>query len=133
MQLTVEAVSKNGKGFKAVGKDWFNADKNFKGDFSKLAKGQIIEIPEGHLKDEKWVLSYTVVGASQANPANKAIADNKSAEIARSTAVKAVWYSPTLAKMTQEKDESEVVDFANKLTSRLANYILTGKWEEDGE
>lgn len=127
MNLVIEAVSKTKEGLMSGG-TWYNADKKSKPDFSTLTPGTTIEAD----LNGKWVKSFKVVGEVAPVKERKAFGGSfgapnpeKDAQIARSTAAKAV-FSSSLFSGTA--DFSENYKNAKDTMLDLEAYILTGKF-----
>ena len=125
---TVEAVSKNGKGFLMNGK-WFNPDKSFGKTFSPLAKGDSITFEA----NDNWVTALNIVGKSAvavATPSKTYSATPSSAQsgaMSRGAAVKAV--GSLLGALVGDNSAEESLDIAKPIIESLATYIETGKFE----
>lgn len=123
MKLTVEAVSRYG--FKADGQ-WFNKQKGHDVSFEGLKRGDELEV---EVENDKYVTSLEKLSSgvvdmpSRQNTSGSSEPSEKDAQIARSTAVKAVLGSPL--DLLNGLSESEL----NELIRSMSNFILTGKIE----
>lgn len=142
MEAVVEAVSnKFGPSVllaRADGKDWYKPSKfGPQVDLLSLAKGDKVDFTA----DGKYIKAIAKTGtapvsqsqpssgASSARPAGRVMSGEQKAEIARSVALKAIFDSPVVAKLSEHKDEAQTLSFLRELTDDATGYILTGKFE----
>lgn len=139
MELVIEAVSKNKRGFLA-NDTWYNADNALEGEvFKDVKKGAVLEVEASG----KWVKSFEVVGqgavpakssskpafvAKAAEPRDPSIQDR----IGRGNATNAVLGSPYLGALIEKQSgsEAEAIMETKKMIESVAAYINTGTFGE---
>jgi hypothetical protein len=131
----IEAAGKNKFGaWIKIGGEFKNSGKGLSFDLSTLNKGDSVEF-EG---TGKYINSIKVVGTGAPVPQSSGTKSggfdvNKSAEIARSTAVKSVLGSPAFAQAYAKKDISETMSDAKLLIKEFSDYIISGSFTAEAE
>ena len=131
--INVEGVNKKGNGV-IQGDSWFNLGKGCTQDFSDVKRGDVIE---AQVNDGKWVMSFKVLSASKVDApsvattrlngiASSRYTDDDKAQMARSTAVKAI-FGGLFASQLKDSDFSEASDTSFAVAKAAAHYILTGE------
>ena len=143
-ELVVEAVSdKWAGGFKA-GETWYGPDRQGgpdKAAFTALKRGMKVKINH----NGKWVRSLEVLSEGSSAPAKQYapagepskpsasgayVVTEKDAQIARATAIKALFESPTMLK---DMDMSQACSIVRVMGPFLADYIATGQFKKEDE
>ena len=119
MIATIDAVSESKKGFK-VGEKWYNRGKDFKGDFSNLHKGTIIDFDP---VDDKWVMSLKITG-EQSN-GNGVVPLDKESKIIRGNAANAA-FAPVFSHFAKDMSPEEAVARTLAVVDTLAQYLTSG-------
>lgn len=133
MQVTVEAVAREGHGFKdSVG--WKNADKKSGLNFKDLHPGDVIDI---EVNAAGFVTAYKLVTAGEPKLPKKAwkagSTNAKSSEfrtteqIIRSVAAEAVFQSPAMADLTKDMGKEQAVSELLSIAKRVVQYIEKGE------
>ena len=131
----VEAAGKNKFGaWVKIGGEFKNSGKGLTFDLATLSKGDSVDF-EG---TGKYINSIKVTGTGAVVPQSSGSKSggfdvNKSAEIARSTAVKSVLGSPAFAQAYAKKDISETMNDAKLLIAEFAAYIINGTFEAEAK
>lgn len=135
MEITIEAISKNGKGIMSGG-NWYNAAGKSGLNFSVLQKGQTIKADV----DDKWIKSYTLADGTSSpkslatSPSSVGPAPRQNdvnVSIARCTSVKAVLDSEAIAALTKDMSDSEAFSVLNESIKVYTKYILTGEFTDE--
>lgn len=142
MELLVEAVSKNKRGFLA-NDTWYNADNALEGEvFKDVKKGMTLEVEASG----KWVKEFSIAGGgavavvpAKAKPAfagksyspepkDPSVQDR----IGRGNATNAVLGSPYLGALIEKQSgsEAEAIAETKKMIESVAAYINTGTFGE---
>lgn len=116
-----------------IGGDWKTLGDSVKGMYDQLNKGDQIE----YTLQGKYVRELKVVGAapapapgSQAKSGGRQDSPEVRAEIARSTAVKAVLGSLALGALLDKASIGETTSTLEQYTVRVTRFILTGSFDE---
>ena len=134
MQVTVERVSKFGV---MVGDKWMNGDKNaglgFTEGDTKLHAGDVVELT---LNKGGFITDYKLVTAAPAKPAfvkkswsggGSSVTPERSAQMARGAAIKAVLGSSVIANMTKDLSDEEALAKQFAIANQVATYIESGE------
>lgn len=123
--ITVEAVAKEGHGFKdSVG--WKNADKKSGLNFKELHAGDVIDAT---LNPAGFVTAYTLVTAGAPKKAwtPRGGSDDRSAQMSRGAAIKAVLSSPVVSQMVKDLSDEEALSKSFDISDEIATYIEKGR------
>jgi len=126
----VQVAGKNKYGaYVKIGDNFFNSGKGLTFDLSSLTKGDAVEFEA----NGKYINKISVTGKSEVPVSSgfksSVTTSDKSAEIARSTAVKSVLGSPAIAQAYAKKDISETIQDSKLLIEEFTKYILTGTFK----
>ena len=130
MTGTIERVSPFGF---MINGAWLNKGKNASDDevnLKALGKGDEVEYD---LVNNKFVTTVKVLKKSSKPAYTGGKSSSTNTEIARSTAVKAIFSGNLVTKLLEDSDTSEAISTAKNLIEEMAGYILTGKFEKNNE